>query len=634
MFKQPIYVLLAFFPLLLLAQTQRLETFDIQGDGLTSPFVGETVTLDTSIVTFARPDIAYVQATKGDNNPATSDGLLLSGGNLLSLTPGDLVVVSGRVLEDDRATTLSGPFTITKVGSADLPPPTVLSGETSFSEVPYYERFEGMLVRFDLTVGQGTTSFGSARVYPTNDRPYREPGLLPPGIEGLPLWDGNPELISYDPDGLNGPATNFLNAGDQITGIGIVEEFSFGYELSPIQIPNLTSVDPVRRVRSGTADELTVASLNTLFFLDEEDGYAVKLNKIVSYIGEVLALPDVIALQEIGGQSEVEDLVFRLRQLDPERGNYRGFSGTGTGSLRNGFLVRRSIEEVEAEELGTNEFLSSGGILHDRPPLLLRLEVPGTENTELQVLNLHLRSLNGVSDASDFVRRKRFEQSVSVARMVEELRGDNLVVIGDFNAFGFSDGYVDVMAQITGTPSLGALIPVEPIVDPPLDILSTTILPPEEQYSFVFRGSAQQLDHCVANDLSGLEIRELAYGRGNADASVNFSGQAFQLARSSDHDGFVLYLGIDAVSSTEDYTASLSRPLFPNPARTGDPIVWSGESNAQRLFLVNAAGQSVWTIDEPTNGQEWPVPALPAGNYWLTVDRKTGLSSYPIVIVR
>lgn len=613
----------------------------MQGEGNVSPFLGQTVLVDTSIVTYATENFAYIQDPKGDQNPLTSNGLLLTGGPLLSLSPGDLVRVTGQVRESDNMTSIGGNVSITTLGSGGLPTPVPLQAATDFAAVSPYERYEGMRVSFNVTIGQGSSDFNSVSVYPTANRPFREPGLEPPGINGLPMWDGNPEVIGYDPNGLGQANQAFYNAGDRLSGVGIVEQFSFGYELSPVQPVTEILAEVVRPVRAREADELSVASFNVLFLLQEESNYALHLTKVVNYIQNSLQFPDVIAIQEIGGQREVDDLVFRLRQANPTLGDYRGFSGTGTGDLKCAYLVSRRIQNPQLMELGTNELLSSGGVLHDRPPFLLTFNTPGDETTRLQVLNLHLRSLNGVDDSS-FVRLKRKEQSVSVAQMVEELRDENLVIVGDYNAFAFSDGYVDVVNQIAGTPSLGALLPVENIVSPPLRVLSNELPPVEERYSFVFRGNAQQLDHCVINELAGLSANEMQYARGNSDASVNFFSQAFAAPRASDHDAFVLYLDIDALSSTNDNFLSEVSLQLANPIRAGGEIRYTNLPSNIHINVVDVTGKQVWTSTPRNN---WPItgqgteegafnlpPNLVAGTYFLQLTNGTKSRSYQVVV--
>ncbi len=68
----------------------------------------------------------------------------------------------------------------------------------------------------------------------------------------------------------------------------------------------------------------------------------------------------------------------------------------------------------------------------------------------------HTRSLGGVDDLfdGDRVRQKRFEQAQSIAQKAQGFQTANptppLVLIGDYNGFQFTDGYVDVIGQIAG----------------------------------------------------------------------------------------------------------------------------------------------------------------------------------------
>lgn len=120
-----------------------------------------------------------------------------------------------------------------------------------------------------------------------------------------------------------------------------------------------------------------------------------------------------------------------------------------------------------------------------------------------------------------------------------------LVVTGDFNAFEFSDGYVDVLGVITGNidPAL-ALLPGPDLVEPDL-VNHSAAIDPMERYSFIFRGSAQLLDHALTSMALDMSFRGLEYGRGNADAAFDLINTDGTPARSSDHDGLVLYLTRD-----------------------------------------------------------------------------------------
>jgi hypothetical protein len=127
----------------------------------------------------------------------------------------------------------------------------------------------------------------------------------------------------------------------------------------------------------------------------------------------------------------------------------------------------------------------------------------------------------------------------------ETLPATPLAVVGDFNAFEFSDGYVDVVGQIAGDfdPS-ESLLSGPDLVEPNLtnQVLSQ---PTEERYSFVFGGSAQSLDHALTNEVLGPFVRGFEHGRGNADAPLVRIDDDTTPLRSSDHDGLVLFVEAD-----------------------------------------------------------------------------------------
>jgi hypothetical protein len=164
------------------------------------------------------------------------------------------------------------------------------------------------------------------------------------------------------------------------------------------------------------------------------------------------------------------------------------------------------------------------------------------------------------------VQQKRYEQAKSVANMVQNIQSVDpdvhLVVLGDFNAFEFTDGYVDLAGIIKGdfTPSDSLVCDSNPcadLVDPDLtdEVLA---IPAGQRYSFIFRdkfnpagsrGDAQVLDHAMTSEALRDLVQGFEYGRGNADAAEELltdPGLEAPLAlRSSDHDGLVLYLTKD-----------------------------------------------------------------------------------------
>jgi predicted extracellular nuclease len=161
---------------------------------------------------------------------------------------------------------------------------------------------------------------------------------------------------------------------------------------------------------------------------------------------------------------------------------------------------------------------------------------------------VHLRSLSGIDDSADGerVRQKRFEQSVWLSEWIQGRQTTNatgaLMVLGDFNAYAFSDGYVDVIGQVTGEPDPdGALVQAAEVVDPTL-VDWTPRMSPEERYSFVHRCSAEDLDHILTNEIATPWVTRVEFARGNADAPQDLELDPTTALRSSDHDGLVVFV--------------------------------------------------------------------------------------------
>jgi len=434
-----------------------------------------------------------------------------------------------------------------------------------------YERYEGMRV----VIANGAVSgpnqrFGSdpvAEVHVTasGQRAFREPGVEFPGLmmPPIPVWDGNPEVFELDPNRL-GLTNQLIRAGSTFVAEGIIG-YEFGdYEIWPT---SLAVVEPVlpRPVRVAAPDELTIGSLNLFRLFDDVDDpgseqvvssveYQRRLTKFSLYIREVLLSPDVMAVQEIESLNVLNDLADQIALDDPAV-SYTAYlvDGNDVGGIDVGFLVRDRVTVDTVTQLAAGELLTfDNSLLHDRPPLLLEgsVDVGGVENP-IAVMVVHNRSLGGIEDPGDGprVRQKRLEQAQSIATIVQDLQtmdpNVRLAIVGDFNAFEFTDGYVDAVGQIAGDfVAAESLLSGPDLVDPNLTVQTTTI-PAAERYSFIFRGSAQALDHALTSSvLSGL-VRGYEYGRGNADEALILLDDDTTAARSSDHDGFVLFVVSD-----------------------------------------------------------------------------------------
>jgi predicted extracellular nuclease len=563
--------------------------YDIQGSGDTSPLQGSRVIV-TGVVTALAPDGFFMQ-TAGDGDPETSDGIFVFTGSAPLVALGDEVEVDGTVVEFFGFTEIGGAPTVTVAGPGQIPDAIVFDASTPSpnpsapSCTLEFECYEGMLVTIEngTVTGPnqrfGTDPIAEVHITAARARTFREPGVEFPGLTmpPIPTWDGNPEVFELDPDKLGLP-NRVIPAGSGFSATGVIGFEFGGYELWPSSLDVTPAALPVP-VRSRGAQEFTVGSLNLFRLFDDiddpQDGdrndaviptdeYQRRLMKFSAYIGEVLDAPDILAVQEVESIAVLEDLAL---QINADYGvAYEAYleEGNDIGTIDIGFLVRTGIVVDAVTQLGKDETFVNPltglhDILHDRPPLLLeaRVQLP-YGNYPIAVMTVHNRSLGGIEGNEALrVRAKRLYQAESIAQKVQDLQDANpnvrLVVTGDFNAFEFTDGYVDALGVIAGSfDPLQSLVCNEvgcmpDLVEPNLDI-QTFWVADQERYSFIFAGNAQALDHALTSQELADEISGIEYGRGNADAAVDLINDDGSVStgnlplRSSDHDGLVVYI--------------------------------------------------------------------------------------------
>lgn len=566
-----------------------LEIWEIQGDGAASPFAGQVVTTEGNVVTAVGPEGFFMQTPEGssDNDIDTSDGIYVFTGPAPDVGVGDIVNVTGEVIEYFDFTEFSNDPTVTvatRGGRGTALPDPVVFDDTVPSPDPdapscaiELECYEGMRVEIPRgRVGSGNEAFASepfAEVYVTagGDRAFREPGVVEPGPGGgIPTWDGNPEVFQLSTAALGLPAMA-LYAGSTFSATGALG-FSFGdYELWPTDFT--LDNEPVlpRPVPAAGVASVSVGTLNLLRLFNDVDDpgisepvtdpaeYAARLNRFATHIAESMDAPAVVAVQEIENLDTLDDLAAEITAVDASLSYSAELAeGNDVGGIDVGYLVRDDVSILAVDQLGESETLSvDGSLLHDRPPLLLQAEFSdGGDTLAMNLLVVHMRSLNGI-DGGDSnatrVKTKRLEQAQSLARMVQDLQTTEpdipVVALGDFNAFQFTDGYIDLLGQVAGTA-----VDAEnefwdtPITSPTLAV-STLNLPAEERYSYVFEGNAQALDHALYSQSAVPHFLDANYTRGNADAPEEYyenppAGE--QDLGVSDHDSLVLTFAIVA----------------------------------------------------------------------------------------
>ncbi|MBL0130503.1 MAG: HYR domain-containing protein [Chitinophagaceae bacterium] len=520
---------------------------------------------------------------------------------------GNNVCVSGTVAEFIPSTDPNSPSqtelvspTVNLLSSGNpLPAAIILTPANTNPAGGLYqlERFEGMRVQVNsLTVvapTQGNLTESSATsvsngffygVITGVARPFREPGIgqpdpLPPGAPPtVTRWDANPELIGVGSNSLGGPALDVATGAILTNVVGPLDYRSRNYTIdidaaSPPVVSNngltFTAV-PVQ-----TTDELTVASFNVERFYDDINdpngdavltatAYANRLNKVSLAIRNVLNTPDIIGMVEVEKLTVLQAIAAKVNadaiaasQPNP---NYAAYliEGNDVGGIDVGFLVKPSrvtVTTVTQYGAATTYINPNNGLpelLNDRPPLVLEATFtkPGcTTANPITVIVNHLRSLNGVDDPIDGnrVRTKRAAQAEFLANLIQGFQTSNpaanIVSVGDYNAFEFSDGYVDMIGTIKGTPTpaTDVVLASPDLVNPDLTDLADAH-PAAQRYSYSFAGSAQVLDHIVVNSNLVSKINRFSIGRVDADFPEVYRNDPNRPERISDHDGPVAYI--------------------------------------------------------------------------------------------
>ncbi|MCA1594519.1 MAG: hypothetical protein LC754_18205 [Acidobacteria bacterium] len=422
-------------------------------------------------------------------------------------------------------------------------------------------------------------------------RPFREPGVnisdtLPAGAPCcVPRFDENPEKIRVDSDGQPGTTALNLPAGTVLSNVTGPLDYSFRtYTILPdAATPPTAGALPVAQpVPARTASEVTVASFNMERFFDTVNdpstsdpvltatAFNNRLAKASLIIRTIQLSPDVIGVEEMENLTTLQAVADKINADAGTPNDYVPYlvEGNDVGGIDNGFLVRSSrINVVDVTQVGkTDTFTNpdnSTSTLNDRPPLVLRATAPRPAGGTFAftVIVNHLRSLSGINDPAagsngfategDRIRFKRNKQAEFLANYIQGRQTNDptekILSVGDYNAFQFNDGYVDVIGTIKGTPSPDntTVVPGDGVdlVNPDLTDLVDT-LPADQRYSFTFDGNAQVLDHILVNQPVLSVINRFVYARDDADFPVKDYEDPAKPQRLSDHDQPIVYLSL------------------------------------------------------------------------------------------
>jgi uncharacterized protein len=565
---------------------------EVQGSGAVSPLVGQTASV-TGVVTAVLDEGAFfLQSTRPDRSPLTSEGLLVRGGGV---EQGDLVRVRGTVHEEQRAPN-ELPMTVVVVAAPDeaegtaepgvevlardqpLPAATAAPSTGELADVrraiAAWEALEGMLVLVPrATVIGPPTRFGEVAVL------LGEPG---PGavrtVHGG-LLDGDSLRPRGEPFLLDDQLAELGVLADAAVGdrietplVGIVD-YRFGsYRLQLLETPQHLSraTHVAKTATAAKADELSVATLN-VENLDLGDPPS-RFRELGAFVVGSLRSPDLLLLQEVQDDSGPQDdgevssdatlrrlagvIVaaggpsYSFRYVRPRDGEDGGVPG---GNIRTVLLLRRD----------------RGLRFVDRPPLVGRA---GDRNDDdaadgAALVHAHEHGLElRPSPARVAPRHPAFFESRKPLAVEVRVAGEALWVIGVHFASKSGDDPVagsyqpprrrssvqrtaqarrvaELVRDILGHDPLARVLVLGDFNDgldsPALAELEQAGLenlmarvPEPERYTYVYQGRSQVLDHVLASSsLVACCSPEIVVVHANADAPP--------ARRLSDHDPVV-----------------------------------------------------------------------------------------------
>lgn len=299
--------------------------------------------------------------------------------------------------------------------------------------------------------------------------------------------------------------------------------------------PRVTVPRPVPMAQPG---EFRIASQNLHRLFDAvDDGrgetlsparYQAKLAQLSAQIVDILRSPDVLAVQEAENLRVLEALAHTVQARGGPAYRALLLEGHDVGGIDVGFLLRADLQPVMVEALLSTRKLDRHA-LFDRPPLRVRLRTSAGQ--ELDIINVHLKSLRGTED--DDVAKKTARKRQRQAEVLHEWLSAELamypdrkiVLLGDFNATPEVLGGVDVLAGVAAS----GMVDVD------------ERLPVAEQYSYVYQCRGEALDHVFLSPALQVYFSRIAISRGNSGLSRR-AHEPHAAWRSSDHDGLVLYL--------------------------------------------------------------------------------------------
>ncbi|AFY61478.1 putative extracellular nuclease [Synechococcus sp. PCC 6312] len=447
----------------------------------------------------------------------------------------------------------------------------------------FYESLEGMRVTILQPQVVGPQNFrnqffvvsqGGQQATGMNSRG----GITIRALSQSPYLDGdfNPERMRINPKLLSKPQQHpALQVGDRLPNLTGILTYNLGnYEvlldpkqsLKPISSRNFM---PETTRLKGDQTHLTVATFNVENLSAQEPE---RINLVAQAIHQNLNSPDLIALQEIQDDSGSLDdgivsatktaqlLVEQINQEGGPRYNYIDIApinnqdgGQSGGNIRTAFLYNPERLTLVNSPNGRGQSqtpvqISTTGLSHNpgrirpqdpawragRKPLIAQFH---WQDQTIYAINVHLKSKRGDEPLMGLnqpptlgSQEMRMAQTQILQQFIGELQQRQpqarIILLGDMNDFAFS-------------------LPLQQLSQTPANLANLTQmrLPEVEQYSYIYEGNSQQLDHIWVSQ-NVVQTNPTSAAVDIVHLNAEFSPQI------SDHDPVVCRLLINADGGT------------------------------------------------------------------------------------
>ncbi len=520
-------------------------------------------------------------------------------------------------------------------GTADLnnPAGSGIAYDATLYAVDFFESLEGMRVQVNdaKVVGPRANTFGEFVVVPDNGAALVGKQTIRGGVYITAPQD-NTQRIFFDDTLTNLSTTVNANVGDRIMGatVGIID-YSFGnYKFNITSLGTYVSGGIMREATAlvGDANRLTIGNFNVENL--QPGNPQSKFDTLAGYIRTNLNSPDIVVLEEIqDNNGATNDSVvaadmtytklieaitaaggpaYQFRQIDPVDDQDGGEPG---GNIRVGFLFNPArvafVDRAGATATTPNGVVTDGTGTHlqfspgridptnpafnsSRKPLAGEFVFNGNR---VFVIGNHFNSKGG--DTPLYGRFQPIHRPSEVQRQQQALIVHNfvrslltadanakVVVAGDINDYQFSDT-LKVLRFGTATPATGATPILEDLIER---------FPLDAQYTYVFEGNSQVLDHIlVSTNLSGAVA---GTGESGDYDVVHINSEFFD--QQSDHEPEVVRLTLLPVPTI----TAVAPNRGPTGGGTSVTITGTGFRSGATVAFDGAMATSVTVVNDTT----------------------------------